>query len=187
MVDIEIKLKLKIAFFNQILDAKSQKKLASFGVVWRHLASFGVFWRHLASFGVVWRKLVLAQRKNSFFSKNNRTFWLKVFGNMAFEPDSHYNRHNHFQTFMAGLLVLFRWVSKMQLQTSPANFPHPQTPKIKFLPQCTNFSVPQTASIKIFNYKWQLCGALSLTNFECSPLNVMFSQYNFSLYYLFWM
>ena len=33
---------------------------------------------------------------------------LKVFGSQAFEPDSEYNRHNHFQTFMAGLLVLFR-------------------------------------------------------------------------------
>ena len=32
----------------------------------------------------------------------------KVFGSQAFEPDSQYNRHNHFQTFMAGLLVLFR-------------------------------------------------------------------------------
>ena len=38
----------------------------------------------------------------------------KVFGNMAFEPDSEYNRHNHFQTFMAGLLVLFRWVSALE-------------------------------------------------------------------------
>ncbi len=28
---------------------------------------------------------------------------------MAFEPDSEYNRHNHFQTFLGGLLVLFRW------------------------------------------------------------------------------
>ena len=129
-------------------------------------------------------KCVLSTKKKLIFSENNRTFWLKVFGNMAFEPDSHYNRHNHFQTFMAGLLVLFRWVSKMQLQTSPANFPHPQTPKIKFLPRCTIFSVPRNASIK---YKWQWCGALSLTNFECSPLNVMFSQYDFSLYYLFWM
>ena len=130
----------------------------------------------------LWQNVCFLQRKSSFFSKNNRTFWLKVFGNMAFEPDSHYNRHNHFQTFMAGLLVLFRWVSKMQLQTSPANFPHPQTPKIKFLPQCTIFSVPRNASIK---YKWQWCGALSQTNFECSPLNVMFSQYNFSLYYFY--
>ncbi len=33
---------------------------------------------------------------------------MQVFGSQAFEPDSHYNRHNHFQTFMAGLLVLFR-------------------------------------------------------------------------------
>ena len=90
----------------------------------------------------LWQNVCFLQRKNSFFSKNNRTFWLKVFGNMAFEPDSHYNRHNHFQTFMAGLLVLFRWVLKMQLQTSPANYPHPQTPQKN---QCTNFSVPQTS------------------------------------------
>merc|ERR1719414_1213748 len=33
---------------------------------------------------------------------------MQVFGSQAFEPDSEYNRHNHFQTFMAGLLVLFR-------------------------------------------------------------------------------
>ena len=32
----------------------------------------------------------------------------KVFGSMAFEPDSEYNRHNHFQTFIGGILVLFR-------------------------------------------------------------------------------
>ena len=32
----------------------------------------------------------------------------KVFGSQAFEPDSQYNRHNHFQTFTAGLMVLFR-------------------------------------------------------------------------------
>lgn len=37
-------------------------------------------------------------------------FW-KVFGNMEFDPDTEYNRHNHFKTFMGGLLVLFRWVS----------------------------------------------------------------------------
>ena len=34
----------------------------------------------------------------------------KVFGGMAFNPDTEYNRHNHFQSFIPGLLVLFRWV-----------------------------------------------------------------------------
>merc|ERR1719192_3078270 len=33
---------------------------------------------------------------------------MQVFGSQAFEPDSQYNRHNHFQTFTAGLMVLFR-------------------------------------------------------------------------------
>lgn len=33
---------------------------------------------------------------------------MQVFGNMVYNPDTDYNRHNHFQTFMAGLLVLFR-------------------------------------------------------------------------------
>ena len=32
----------------------------------------------------------------------------QVFGNMAFNPDTEYNRHNNFKTFMAGLQVLFR-------------------------------------------------------------------------------
>ena len=32
----------------------------------------------------------------------------KVFGGMAFNPDTEYNRHNHFQSFIPGLLVLFR-------------------------------------------------------------------------------
>ena len=32
----------------------------------------------------------------------------KVFGNMKFEPDTEYNRHNNFQTFVTGLSVLFR-------------------------------------------------------------------------------
>ena len=30
------------------------------------------------------------------------------FGNMAYNPDTEYNRHNNFKTFMAGLQVLFR-------------------------------------------------------------------------------
>merc|ERR1719412_569967 len=33
---------------------------------------------------------------------------MQVFGNMEFDPDTDYNRHNHFQTFGAGILVLFR-------------------------------------------------------------------------------
>ena len=32
----------------------------------------------------------------------------QVFGNMAYNPDTEYNRHNNFKTFMAGLQVLFR-------------------------------------------------------------------------------
>ena len=34
----------------------------------------------------------------------------QVFGNMEYNPDTEYNRHNNFKTFMAGILVLFRWV-----------------------------------------------------------------------------
>ena len=49
------------------------------------------------------------QRKKNI-CMSNRFLLPKVFGSQAFEPDSEYNRHNHFQTFMAGLLVLFRWV-----------------------------------------------------------------------------
>ena len=32
----------------------------------------------------------------------------QVFGNMEFNPDTEYNRHNNFKTFMGGLQVLFR-------------------------------------------------------------------------------
>merc|ERR1719220_431618 len=33
---------------------------------------------------------------------------MQVFGNIAFNPDTDYTRHVHFQTFHQGLLVLFR-------------------------------------------------------------------------------
>jgi len=33
---------------------------------------------------------------------------MQVFGNMQYNPDTDYNRHNNFKTFMGGLLVLFR-------------------------------------------------------------------------------
>ena len=33
---------------------------------------------------------------------------MQVFGNIAFNPDTEYNRHVNFHTFGAGLLVLFR-------------------------------------------------------------------------------
>jgi len=33
---------------------------------------------------------------------------MQVFGNMEYNPDTEYNRHNNFKTFMGGLLVLFR-------------------------------------------------------------------------------
>ena len=42
----------------------------------------------------------------------NPVWIIKVFGNMLFNADTDYNRHNHFQTFLAGLLVLFRWVDQ---------------------------------------------------------------------------
>lgn len=32
----------------------------------------------------------------------------QVFGNMKFDPDTDLNRHNNFQSFFAGLLLLFR-------------------------------------------------------------------------------
>ena len=32
----------------------------------------------------------------------------KVFGNLQLEPDSSVNRHNNFQSFIGGLLLLFR-------------------------------------------------------------------------------
>jgi hypothetical protein len=41
-------------------------------------------------------------------SRGNACHAAKVFGNLHFNPDSDYNRHNNFQTFMNGLLVLFR-------------------------------------------------------------------------------
>ena len=34
---------------------------------------------------------------------------MQVFGNIAFNPDTEYNRHVNFHTFGAGILVLFRW------------------------------------------------------------------------------
>lgn len=34
--------------------------------------------------------------------------YIKVFGNMMLDPDSSLNRHNNFQTFFGGLLLLFR-------------------------------------------------------------------------------
>ena len=120
-------------------------------------------------------KCVLSTKKKLIFSKNNRTFWLKVFGNMAFEPDSHYNRHNHFQTFMAGLLVLFRWVSKMQLQTSPANFPHPQTPKkilasmYKFL--CSSKCIYQ---VQMTMMRGSITDKFWMFTFECNVLLIQF-------------
>ena len=52
---------------------------------------------------------------------SNRFLLPKVFGSQAFEPDSEYNRHNHFQTFMAGLLVLFRWVLLNQHPVLPSS------------------------------------------------------------------
>ena len=33
---------------------------------------------------------------------------MQVFGNIAFNPDTEYNRHVNFHTFGAGILVLFR-------------------------------------------------------------------------------
>jgi hypothetical protein len=42
----------------------------------------------------------------SFFY--NTPAGLKVFGNMRYNPDNDYNRHNNFQTFADGLFVLFR-------------------------------------------------------------------------------
>ena len=32
----------------------------------------------------------------------------KVFGSLHFDPDTEYNRHNNFKTFLAGLCLLFR-------------------------------------------------------------------------------
>lgn len=39
-----------------------------------------------------------------------RAVFVKVFGNMKFDPYSALNRHNNFQTFFGALLLLFRWV-----------------------------------------------------------------------------
>ena len=33
---------------------------------------------------------------------------MQVFGNIKFDPDSAYNRHNNFQSFVGGVLLLFR-------------------------------------------------------------------------------
>ena len=44
----------------------------------------------------------------SWTSGDLKLIFCKVFGNMEFDPDTEYNRHNHFKTFMGGLLVLFR-------------------------------------------------------------------------------
>ena len=33
---------------------------------------------------------------------------MQIFGNIAFNPDTEYNRHVNFQTFGAGVMVLFR-------------------------------------------------------------------------------
>ena len=33
---------------------------------------------------------------------------MQIFGNINFHPDTDYNRHVNFQTFGAGILVLFR-------------------------------------------------------------------------------
>ena len=35
---------------------------------------------------------------------------MQVFGNIAFNPDTEYNRHVNFHTFGAGILVLFRYL-----------------------------------------------------------------------------
>lgn len=47
-------------------------------------------------------------RPKQFGYNETLMIMLKVFGNMVYNPDTDYNRHNHFQTFLAGLLVLFR-------------------------------------------------------------------------------
>ena len=33
---------------------------------------------------------------------------MQVFGNITLNPDTEYNRHVHFQTFISAILVLFR-------------------------------------------------------------------------------
>ncbi len=34
---------------------------------------------------------------------------MQIFGNIGFDPNTQYNRHVNFQTFGAGIMVLFRW------------------------------------------------------------------------------
>ena len=65
---------------------------------------------HHANLGKLLSNVVMMWKSHLETSEKNTILKMQVFGNMAFEPDSEYNRHNHFQTFQAGLLVLFRWV-----------------------------------------------------------------------------
>ena len=73
-----------------------------------HLCHYWYAGNSLLSIVIISNKVHATQKTTKNIS--NRFLLPKVFGSQAFEPDSEYNRHNHFQTFMAGLLVLFRWV-----------------------------------------------------------------------------
>ena len=93
-------------------------------------------------------------------------FW-KVFGNMEFDPDTEYNRHNHFKTFMGGLLVLFRWVSPIHrihylhlypidLHQAPIRLPLTFTPpnRVDVVTACDCQLSPASSPMSDFWY-WQ--------------------------------
>ena len=60
---------------------------------------------------IQWRQAIILFLNWILYNNPSPQHNPQVFGNMAFNPDTEYNRHNNFKTFMAGLQVLFRWVA----------------------------------------------------------------------------